>query len=102
MGTTVSWVNPTKTTDGGDYDAATENAGYVLAFDGGDGAVSLPLAFGTSFDYGTLQAYQDLKSGTHTLTLAVVTKEGVTGNFSEPATFRKTGTPLAPTSVAVA
>lgn len=101
-GTTITWTNPTKNTDGGDYDAATENAGYELAFDAQTAAVSLPLAFGTSFDFGTTQAYQDLKSGSHSVKLAVVNKAGAKSAYSAPGNFRKAGVPSAPVLVSVA
>ena len=100
--TIVKWVNPTKNTDGGAYDAATENKGYDLAFDGEDASVTLPFAFGTEFDYGTTQAYADLKSGTHQVKLRVINKDNVTSAWSSPAPFRKAGTPEAPVMVGVA
>lgn len=102
MGTTLTWVNPTHNTDGGDYDVATQNAGYELAFDDQSASVSLPFALGTSFDFGTLQTYTDLKSGSHQVKLRVVTKTGVKSAFSAPGTFRKDGTPEAPVLVGVA
>lgn len=98
----ISWVNPTTNTDGTAYDGATLNAGYTLQLDG-VGAVSIPLAYGTSFDMNTLAAYKALKSDkTHTAALQVVTKAGVASDFSAPVTFSVPAIPMVPTSVAVA
>ena len=97
----ISWVNPVTNTDGTAYDAANQNAGYTLQFDG-VGAVSIPLVYGTSFDMNVLLAYTSLKSGSHTVELQSVTKGGVASAFSTPATFSVAAIPLAPTAVAVA
>lgn len=102
MGTLLTWTNPTTNTDGGAYDAATENAGYNLAFDNTSAAVSVPVAFATSFDFGSLDAYKALKSGNHTIRLSVVNKAGGESAYSAPLSFRKTGTPNVPVLVAVA
>ncbi len=100
---TISWVNPTTFTDGSAY-AQTDNAGYTLQIDG-VGAVSIPLAFGTSFDLSTLAAYQALKKGTHTVALAAVAAAasgGQTSAFSNVSTFQISVPPSAPTSLAIA
>lgn len=103
MGTTLTWTNPTSNTDGGAYDAATENAGYELAFDADtQGAVSLPFSFGNSFDFSVTEAYQTLKSGPHAARLAVVNKAGLRSTFSEAAPFLKVGVPNPPTNLGVA
>lgn len=97
----LTWVNPTTNTDLTAYDAATQNAGYTVKIDG-VGAVSIPLAFGTSFDLNLLDAYKRLASGPHTLAMQVVNKSGVASDFSAAATFSIDAVPMAPTSVAVA
>ncbi len=97
----ISWVNPTTNTDGTAYDGATQNAGYTLQLDG-VGQVSIPLAYGTSFDMNTLAAFKALKSGYHTAALQVVTKQGVASDFSGAVTFSVAATPLAPSNLAVA
>lgn len=97
----LSWTNPTQYTDGSPYDASTANAGYVIALDG-LGAVAIPLAFGTSFDLSTLAAYQALKRGSHTVALAVVTKEGMQSDFSSATTFQIAVPAMAPTSLKMA
>lgn len=98
---TLTWTNPTTNTDGTAYDAATENAGYTIQIDG-TGAVSIPLAYGTTFDLSLLDAFTSLKSGAHSLALQVTNKQGVSSAFSASATFPVVGTPLAPTAVVVA
>lgn len=95
----MSWLNPTTDTDGNAY-GQPDNAGYVLAIDG-QPAVSIPLTFGTSFDIGTLASVQSLKAGPHSASLALVSKDGVTGGFSAPATFSNFATPSAPTNLVV-
>jgi hypothetical protein len=97
----LSWENPTKCVDGSAYDAANENAGYVIAIDG-QGAVAIPLAFGTSFDLSTLSAFQTLKRGNHQVALAVVSKAGEQSDFSSPVTFPIVSPALAPTNLKMA
>lgn len=82
----LNWTNPTTYTDGTPY-AQTDNAGYTLQLDATP-AVSIPLAWGTGFDLTTLASYKALKSGTHTVAIAVVSKAGFTSDFSAPATFQ--------------
>lgn len=98
----MTWTNPTTDTDGNPYVQA-QNAGYTIAIDGQPG-VSVPLAYGTSFDIGSLAAVQALKSGQHQVSLALVTNQangGVTGVFSAPATFPIFPTPTAPGNLAI-
>jgi hypothetical protein len=97
---TLTWTNPTTNTDGTPYGAA-DNAGYEIALDS-VGAVGIPLAYGTSFDLGSLAAFTSLKSGLHSLALRVVSKQGVTSEFSAAVTFPVIGTPMAPTNLAMA
>lgn len=100
---TINWVNPTTNTDGTAYDAANENAGYVIALDNDpSGVVAVPVAFASSFDLSTLSQFSDLKAGSHTARIAVVNKGGVQSEFSAAATFPVVGTPNAPTNVVVA
>ena len=96
---TMTWTNPTTNTDGTPYLQA-DNAGYELAIDS-QPAVSIPLAYGTSFDLNALNAFADLKSGLHTIALRVVSKQGVASDFSAPLTFPVVGTPMAPTNLAL-
>lgn len=99
---TLNWVNPVTNTDGTAYDNVNENAGYTLSIDG-TGEVSIPLQWSTSFDMATLASWNTMAVGDHTASLAVVTKEGVTGAFSTPVTFHLNAvTPTAPTDVTVA
>lgn len=81
----LTWVNPTTNTDGS---ALTQSdvAGYEIAIDGA-AAVSVPLGYATSFDLTTLAGFSVLKSGSHTVTLAVTNKEGETGAASSAVTF---------------
>lgn len=95
----LSWVNPTLNTDGTAY-AQTSNAGYELSLDG-TAAVAVPLAWATSFDMSTLAAFDALKSGTHTVTLANVTTAGIVGVASAPLSFSIAATPDAPTGLAI-
>lgn len=97
---TLTWENPTTNTDGTPY-APADNAGYELAIDG-SGAVGIPLAYGTSFDLNSLTAFTSLKSGSHSIALRVVSKQGVASDFSSAATFLVTPTPMAPKNLAVA
>lgn len=96
----LTWANPTTYVDGSAY-GQTDNAGYTLQIDG-QGAVSIPLAWGTSFDIATLAAYQSLKRGQHGVSLAAVSKEGLASDFSTPVTFPIAVAPMAPTHLAVA
>lgn len=95
----MSWQNPTTDTDGNAY-GQDDNAGYVIAIDGQPN-VSIPLVYGTSFDLGTLASIQVLKAGQHSAQLALVSKSGVTGAFSPPATFSNFPTPAAPAGLTI-
>lgn len=96
----LTWQNPAAYTDGSAYGQA-DNAGYTLQIDG-QGAVSIPVAWGTSFDLATLAAYQALKRGKHTASLAAVSKEGLASDFSTPVTFPVAVAPMAPSNLAMA
>jgi hypothetical protein len=98
----LTWANPTTRVDGTAFDPATEIAGYEISLDN-SAAIDIPFSPGvTSFDLSTLAAFEALKSGTHTLGMAVVDKGGLTSAFSTPATFSVIAQPSVPTSVAVA
>lgn len=97
---TLTWVNPTAREDGTTYDAKTENAGYTIQVDG-TAAVSIPLAFGTSFDLTTLGLFVDLKQGNHTAALAAVDKAGGQSAFSGAVTFPRNYSPRAPTALVI-
>jgi hypothetical protein len=101
----ISWVNPTQATnpDGSvvAWNAAADLGGIQIAFDGTP-AVSIPInATDTKFALTTLAAYEALGVGSHTATLAVVTKEGAASPFSDAVTFLRAVVPMVPTSVAV-
>ncbi len=96
----LHWTNPTTYTDGSPFDATTKTAGYTIQLDG-TGAVSIPLAFGTSFDLATLAAYQALKRGSHTVALSIVDKDGGVSDYSTAATFQVNVAPSAPSAVSV-
>jgi hypothetical protein len=97
----LTWTNPTKYTDGTDYSHESAGAGYELSLDGAAAAVSLPFAFGTTFDMNELEQYRALKGGSHTVGLRVVTKAGVASEYAV-ATFQVALVPMAPASLAVA
>lgn len=96
----MNWTNPTTDTDGNPY-GANDNAGYTITIDGSPG-VSVPLAFGTTFDIGTLDVVKALKSGPHAATLALVSKQGIEGAAAGPVTFSRAATPMAPANLAFA
>ncbi len=97
---TLTWTNPTQNTDGSAM-PASEFAGYQLSFDGNP-AVSIPLTSeSTTFDMGSLAAYEALKSGTHAVTIAVVSDQGIVGVASNAASFSVAPIPGAPTGAAV-
>lgn len=98
---TLSWTNPTQNTDGTAFDPA-DFAGIEIELDGAP-AVSVPeSAAVTSFDLSTLAAWSGLKSGSHTVTLAITNKEGNTSDFASPVTFPVLAVPMAPTALSVA
>lgn len=94
----LSWVNPTTYSDGVTPYPQADNAGYTIELDGA-GAVSVPLAWGTTFDLSTLAAFQALSHGSHTVALAAVSVTGGQGAFSAPDTFSVVLAPMAPTSL---
>jgi hypothetical protein len=74
----------------------TDIAGLEFQIDA-QPAVSIPANSGvTTFDITTLAGWSALSSGSHALTAAVVTKEGLVGAFSAAATFLRGNVPLAP------
>jgi hypothetical protein len=97
---TLNIQNPTTFTDGTAFADTTDTAGYEISIDGA-AAVSIPVGYVTSFDMSTLAVWPTLKTGPHTVTLAVVTKEGVTGLYAAPLTFPILGVPVAPTLLSV-
>ena len=104
---TISWTNPTSREDGTPYDAATENAGYELALANPAGGalvpfISIPLAFGTSFDVSSAAAYQALPSGQYEFALAVTSKEGLSSKYSNRTPFQVAAVPSAPVDLVVA
>jgi hypothetical protein len=96
---TLQWVNPTQNTDGSPFDPA-DFAGIQIQVDGAV-AVSVPSSIETSFDLSTLALWPTLKSGPHTVALAIVNKEGEASAFSAAATFSVARVPAAPTAVVV-
>ena len=98
---TLSWTNPTQNTDGTPFEAA-DFAGIEIELDGAP-AVSVPQSSEvSSFDLSTLAAWNTLKSGPHTVTLASTNKEGNTSDFASPVTFPVLAVPMAPTALSVA
>ncbi len=98
----LTWVNPTKNTDGTNYDAAAQNDGYELAINGTVPTLVLPFKLGTEFTLNSqVAAYDALPSGTHQVRLRVVNKDGIYSDWTAPASFRKVGTPLAPSAFTV-
>lgn len=103
---TISWVNATQGINQSGatvaWDPTTDLAAVEISFDG-VAAVTVPVALGaTSFNLTTLPAYTALPSGSHTIGLAEVTKEGAVSAFAASVTFLVSVVPLAPTSVVVA
>lgn len=97
----LTWENPTQYTNGAPYNQATDGAGYELSFNGGEAVVSLPFALGTTFDMSVLDEFKQLRDGSHTVGLRVVTKAGQKSDYSV-VSFQVALTPMAPASVAVA
>lgn len=102
---TVSWVNSTQGTDQNGntvpWDATADLAAIAIEIDA-ETVLSVPVSLGaTSFDLTTLASYQALAAGSHTLELALVTKEGAVSAFAAPDTFSIGVVPLAPTAVTV-
>lgn len=97
---TLEWTNPTTRADGSAYNQA-QNAGYEIQLDGA-ASVSIPLAWGTSFDLSTLAAWPTLAVGNHTAGIAVVDTGGLVSGFAS-ATFPvfSKSPPLAATAVSV-
>lgn len=93
----LAWVNPTVDKDGNPHDAA-KNAGYQVKIDGG-AAQSIGLKFGTGFDISGIVS--GLKAGTHSISIAAVTTDGVVGDFSAAASFTVLPQLPAPTNVIV-
>lgn len=96
----LNWTNPTANTDGSAY-TQSQNAGYTIQIDGTGAAVSVPLAWGTSFDLSTLALWSGLKSGSHTVALAAVSTGGQQSAFSTPASFPVPATPNSPSNLSV-
>ncbi len=99
---TATVTDPTTATDATGatvaWDPSTDKAGYAVSIDGA-AVVDVPVAAGVNtIDLTSLAAYEALPAGAHSLTVADVTKEGVTGKQSAAVTFSvdKTITPDAP------
>jgi hypothetical protein len=76
-------------------------AGIEIQLDG-TGAVSVPAGVVTTYSLPQVSAYAALAAGTHTLQLAIVSKEGSVSPFAASQTFQVAVVPLVPTSVVVA
>lgn len=96
----ISWDNPTTTVNGGPYNHATDGVGYELALNSEQPLLTLPFAFGNSFDMNAIEAYRNLDYGTHTVRLRVVSRNGGASAWAS-ATFLKAAAPSAPTNLAV-
>lgn len=92
-------TNPTTFTDGTPFVGSADTQGYQISIDKA-ASVSIPNGYLTTFDLSTLAVWSTLKSGNHTVDLAVVTKEGVTGVFGSTS-FQILGIPSAPTLAVV-
>lgn len=101
MARTVSWVNPTTYADGSPLNGQQEIAGYGIKVDG-QGEVSVPSGYATSFDLTTLAVWTTLKRGSHTVAVSVVAKDGGESDFSGATTFPIIVKPSPVTSVSVA
>lgn len=96
----ISWDNPTTNVDGTPYNHATQGVGYEFALNSEQPLLTLPFAFGNSFDMNTVEAYTNLGYGTHTVRLRVVSRNGGTSAWAS-ATFLKAPAPSAPANLAV-
>ncbi len=94
---TLKWGHAPTDKDGNPYTAAN-NAGYMVSFDGGV-PKSIDLKYGDSFDISNIVA--GLESGTHTASIAMVSTEGVVGDYSAPVSFTVHPHPSAPVNVSV-
>jgi len=97
---TINWTNPTANTDGTAFDP-TDFAAVEISLDGSP-AVDVPASSEiNSFDLSTLAAWSTLKSGNHTVAIAITNKEGNTSDFTSPVTFPVLAVPMAPTNLSV-
>lgn len=96
----ISWDNPTTNVDGSAYNHATQGVGYELALNSEQPLLTLPFAFGNSFDMNSIEQYVALGYGTHTVRLRVVSRNGGTSAWAS-ATFLKAPAPSAPANLAV-
>lgn len=94
---TLKWGHPPTDKDGNPY-TASNNAGYMVAIDGGI-PKSIDLKYGDSFDISGIVA--TLKAGKHTASIAMVSTEGVVGDYSVPTEFTVFPHPGAPVNVSV-
>lgn len=81
----LRWTNPTADRDGSNYEQP-DNAGYVVSLDGAP-PFQIGLVWGTEFDVGSDVHLANLKAGSHTVAIANLSKKGVVGVFTPPATF---------------
>lgn len=93
----LTWHNPTVDKDGNPH-TAEKNAGYSVSIDGA-APQGIALKFGESFDISGI--VKTLKSGVHNISIAAVTTEGVTGDFSAPVPFTVHPQLAAPANVTV-
>lgn len=95
--TTLTWSNPTEYVDGTPYTQA-DNAGYLIKIDN-VADIAIPMGWATTFDIGTLAAYKALKAGSHTVTIAVVSKAGQASAYGPVVTFKIAVAPYHPTTI---
>jgi hypothetical protein len=94
----LSWVNPAQRADGSAL-APADIGGYTVTI---DGTVRVSLSgSATTADLSKEPAYQALKPGAHTATVAVIDKHGVSSAQSAPVTFTVAAVPNAPTGVSI-
>lgn len=94
---TLKWAHAPTDKDGNPYTAA-DNAGYMVAIDFGV-PKSIDLKYGDSFDISEI--VKGLKTGVHTASIAMVSTQGVVGDFSVPVSFTVHPHPSAPINLSV-
>lgn len=103
---TATWVNAAFAVDQNGnqvaWSPAADMAGVQIGFDGAP-AISVPNSAGiTSLNLKTISAYQSLAPGSHTMTIADVTKEGIVGSAATSNPFSIAVVPVAPSNLALA
>lgn len=95
---TLTWTNP-PTNDADEPHTENNNQGYMASVDGATPHSFDGLKYGTSFDLSGI--ISTLKPGTHTISIAAVTTDGVVGDYSTPTSFTVFPRPRAPSNVSI-